>query len=93
MKYGLMLATGQLGWEATPEVAGRLWRRLKARMASCDLDVVNPHGCRALCRFMYTEHGFAMPTMHDGGSHVHYREVATEMWERLANETVAGRQS
>ena len=24
MKYGLMLATGQLGWEATPEVAGRL---------------------------------------------------------------------
>ena len=84
MKYGLMLATGQLGWEATPEVAGRLWRRLKARMASCDLDVVNPHGCRALCRFMYTEHGFAMPIMHDGGSHVHYREVATELWERLA---------
>ena len=25
MKYGLMLATGQLGWEATPEVARRLW--------------------------------------------------------------------
>ena len=22
MKYGLMMATGQLGWEATPEVAG-----------------------------------------------------------------------
>ena len=84
MKYGLMVATGQFGWEATPEVAGRLWRRLKAHMASCDLDVVNPHGCRALCRFMYTEHGFAMPTMHDGGSHVHYREVATELWDRLA---------
>ena len=45
MKYGLMLATGQLGWQATPEVAGRLWRRLKDRMASCDLDVVNLHGC------------------------------------------------
>ena len=53
-------------------------------MASCDLDVVNPHGCRALCRFMYTEHGFAKPTMHNGGSLVHYREVATELWERLA---------
>ena len=52
MKYGLMLATGQLGWEATREVAGRLWRRWKARMASFDLDVVNPHGCKALCRFM-----------------------------------------
>ena len=84
MKYGLMLATGQLGWEARPEVAGRLWRRLRDRMASCDLDVVNLHGWRALCRFMYTEHGFAKPTMHDGGSLVHYRDVATDLWERLA---------
>ena len=83
-KYGLLLATGQLGWEATPEVAGRLWRGLRARMASCDLDVVNQLGRRALCRFMYTEHGFAAPTMHDGGSHVPYREVATELWDRLA---------
>ena len=83
MKYGLMLTTGQLGWQATPEVA-RLWRRLRDRMASCDLDVVNPHGCTALCRFMYTAHGFAKPTMHDGGSRVHYRDVATELWERLA---------
>ena len=84
MKYGLMLATRQLGWQATPEVAGRLWQRLRDRMASCDLDAVNPHGCRALCRFMYTEHGFAKPTMHDGGSRVHYRDVATEPWKRLA---------
>ena len=84
MKYGLMLATGQLGWEATLEVAGRLRRRLRDRMASCDLDVVNLHGCRALCRFMYTEHGFAKTTMHDGGSLVHYRAVATDLWERLA---------
>ena len=83
-KYGLLLATGQLGWEATPEVAGRLWRRLRARIASCDLDVVNQHGGRALCRFMYSEHGFAVPTMHDGGSNVHYREVATELLDRLA---------
>ena len=82
--HGLLLATGQLGWEATPKVAGRLWRRLRAGMASCDLDVVNQHGCMALCRFMYTEHGFAVPTMHDGGSHVHYRDVATERWDRLA---------
>ena len=84
MKYGLMLAKGQLGWQATPDVAGPLWRRLKNRMASSDLDVVDPHSCRALGRFMYTEHGFAKPTMHDGGSLVHYREVATELWERLA---------
>ena len=83
-KYGLLLATGQLGWEATPKVPGRLWRRFRARTASCDLDVVNQHGCRALCRFMYTEHGFAVPTMHDRGSHVHYWEVATELWDRLA---------
>ena len=32
-KYGLLLATGQLGWESTPEVAGGLWRRLRDRMA------------------------------------------------------------
>ena len=83
-KYGLLLAMGQLGWEATPEVAGHLRRRLRARMASCDLDVVNHHGCRALCRFMYTEHGFAVPTMYDGGSHVHYRQIATKLWDRLA---------
>ena len=83
-KYGLLLATGQFGWEATPEVAGHLWRRLSARMASCDLDVVNQHGCRALCRFLYTEQGFTVPTMHDRGSHVHYRQVATELWDRLA---------
>ena len=44
-------------------------------MASCDLEVMNHHGARPLCRFVYTEHGFAMPTMHDGGSHVHYRHV------------------
>ena len=42
-------------------------------MASCDLEVVN-------------HHGFAMPTMHDGGSHVHYRQVATELWERPAKQ-------
>ena len=35
---------------------------------------------------MYTEHGFAVPTMHDGGSHVHYQEVATELWDRLAKQ-------
>ena len=85
-KYGLLLATGQLGWESTPEVAERLWRRLRDRMASCDLDVVNHHGARALCRFMYTEHGFAIPTLHDGGSQVHYRPVATQLWERLAKQ-------
>ena len=90
MKYGLMLATGQLGWEATPEVAGRLWRRLRDRMASCDLDVVNLHGCKALCRFMYTEHGFVKPTMHDGGTLVHYRDVATDLWERLGKR-ITGR--
>ena len=53
-------------------------------MALCDVEVVNEHGCKALCRFMYTEHGFAMPTMHDGGSHVHYQQVARELWEWLA---------
>ena len=83
-KYDLLLATGLLGWEHTPEVAMRLWRRLRACMASCDLDVVNQHGCRALWRFMYTEHGFAVPTMHEGGSHVHYRKVATDLWDWLA---------
>ena len=91
MKYGLMLAKGQLGWEAMPEVAGRLWRRLKACMASSDLNVVNWHGCRAFCRFMYTEDGFAMPTMHDRGSHVHYRELPQKFGNDLQNKTLAGR--
>ena len=90
MKYGLMLATGQLGWQATPEVAGRLWRRLRDRMASCDLDVLNPHGCRALCRFMYTEHGFAKPTMHDGGRGCTTGMLPQNCGNDLQNETVAG---
>ena len=51
---------------------------------ACDLEVVNHHSARALCRFMYTEHGFAIPTSHDGGSDVHYCQVATQLWERLA---------
>ena len=59
-------------------------------MATCDLEVVNQHGARALCRFMYTEHGFAMPTLHDGGSQVHYRQVATQLWERLAKRQTGG---
>ena len=83
MKYGLLLATGQLGWESTPEVAVDLWRPLRNCMATCDLDVVNHNGARALCLFMYTEYGFAIPTVHDGGNHVHYREVATALWNRL----------
>ena len=41
MKYGLLLATRQLGWKSTPEVAVDLWRRLRNRMATCDLDVAN----------------------------------------------------
>ena len=83
MKYGLLLAIGQLGSESTPEVAASLWRRLRDRMASCNLDVLNHNGARASCRFMHTEHGFAIPTLHDEGSHVHYHEVATQLWERL----------
>ena len=52
-------------------------------MASCDVDVVNHNGATAFRQFMYTQHGFAIPTPHDGGSHVHHRAVATEMWKRL----------
>ena len=83
LKYGLMLATGQLGWEATPEVAARFWRKLRHHMETCDLNVVDEDGARALCRFMYTEHGFAIPTMYDGGPSVHYRETASALWNRL----------
>ena len=83
-KYGLLLATGRLGWDSTREVGGGLWRRFTDRMASCEPDVVNHNGARALCWFMYTEHGFAIPTLHDGGIHKHHREVATQLWERLA---------
>ena len=88
MKYGLRLATRQLGWESTPDVAADLWRRLRNRMATCDLDVVDHNGARALCRFMYTEYWFAIPTLHDGGNYVHYREVATALSERLAGAMV-----
>ena len=66
-KYGVLLAVGQVGWESTPQVVGRLWRRLTDHRAACDLKVVNHHGARSLCRFMYTQHGFAIPTLHDGG--------------------------
>ena len=41
-------------------------------MATCDMDVVDHNGARALCRFMYTDYGFAIPTLHDGGNSVHY---------------------
>ena len=77
MKYGQLLASRQLGWESTPQVATYLWRRLRNRMATCDLDVVDHNGARALCPFMYTKYGFAIPTLHNGGQSVHYREVAT----------------
>ena len=52
-------------------------------MATCDLHVVDHNGGRALCGFMYMEYGFAIPTLHDGGNYVHYREVAIALWERL----------
>ena len=83
LKYGLLLATGQLGRESIPEVASHLWRCLRNRMATCDLDVVDHNGATALCRFMYTEYGFAICTPYDGGNGVHYRDVATGQWERL----------
>ena len=40
-KYGLLLATIQLGWKSTPEVAGHLWRRLRDHMAG------QPENCSA----------------------------------------------
>ena len=52
-------------------------------MGICVLDMVDHNGAVALCRFMYTKYGFTIPTLHDGGSNVHYREVATALWERL----------
>ena len=83
LKYGLMLATGQLRCEATPQVAATFWRKLTHHMATCDLNVVDHDGARALCRFMYTEYGFARPTKYDWGPSVHYRETASALWDRL----------
>ena len=83
MKYALLLATRQLGWESTPEVAADLWRQLRNRMATCDVNVVDDNGARPLCRFMYTDYGLAIPTLHGGGNSVHHCEVATTLWERL----------
>ena len=57
-------------------------RQLRNRMAICDLIVVDHNGAMALCRFIYTEYGFAVSTLHDGGNYVHYREVATTLWEQ-----------
>ena len=59
-----------------------LLKRWKNHMATCDLNAVDHSGGRALCRFMYTEYGFAIPTLHDGGNRVHYRDVPTAQWER-----------
>ena len=42
-------------------------------MATCDLTVVHDEGAKALCRFMYTKHGFDVPTRDDGGPCVNYR--------------------
>ena len=83
VKYGLLLATLQLEWESTPKVAAYLWRRLRDRMATCNLDVVDHNGATALYPFMYTEHGFAILTLHAGGSHGPYHKVATTLRERL----------
>ena len=76
VKYGLMLATGKLGWKTTPEVATTVWRRFKYLMAPCDLNVVHEDGARALCRLMYTEHRFVVRTRDDEGLNVNYHETA-----------------
>ena len=52
-------------------------------MATCNLDVVDHNGATAMCPFMYTEHGFAILTLHDGDSPEHYHKVATALSERL----------
>ena len=64
----------QDNWDGNPPLRWQdtSWRRLRDHVAACDLEVVNHHGARLLCRFMYTEHGFAIPTLDDGGSQVHY---------------------
>ena len=82
MKYGLLLATGQVVWESTPEMAADLRRRLRNLVATCDLDVVDHNGATALCRFMYTEYGFAVPNRHNGANHVHYDELTIASLER-----------
>ena len=78
-----MLATGQLGWEAKAEVATKFWRTLRHHIATCDLNVVDQDDARALCRFMYTALGFAIPTMYDWGPSVHCGENASAPWDRL----------
>ena len=45
-KARLMLAAGQLGWEATLKVVATFLRRLRDRMATCDSNVVH---CAASC--------------------------------------------
>ena len=47
LKYGLVLASEELGWESTPKVAGTFWRRLRHYMATCELNVVH-EGCRVI---------------------------------------------
>ena len=50
---------------------------------TCDLDVVDHDGVTALCRFMYTGYGFAIPTMYDGGPRLHYCAIASALWGRI----------
>ena len=95
MEYGLILAIGQLGWEATPAEAAKFWSKLRHHMATCDLNLVDADGASALCRFMYTQHGFAIPAMYDGGPigpySVHYRETASASWDGLKQRQVGAR--
>ena len=90
MKYGLMLAIGQLGWEATPEVAGRLWRRLRDRMASCDLDVVNCMVAGVCAGSCTPSMGLPSPPCMMGGASCTTGMLPQTCGNDLQNGTVAG---
>ena len=51
----------------------------EVEMPTSDFNVVHVKGAKALCRFMYSEHGFGVPTMYHGGPGVNYREIASAL--------------
>ena len=88
LNYGLVLASGQLGWEATPEVAATFSKRWRHYIATCDLIMVHEDDAKELCRFMYTEYGFVEPIMYDGSPRVNCRETTSAPWDGVQQREV-----
>ena len=75
---------------APVDLGGHLWRLLRARVASCDLDVMNQHGCRALCRSCTLSMGLPCPPCMIGVAACTTGKLPQNCGTGLQNDTLVG---